>query len=198
MERWDDWLVQHTKAALIWDTDSFTARDIAHQGQLTEDLVMESLATFNSRVQRKADNLYWNADDTTSEHQHTCTYMFRMFATRSHCGMLYSPHPHGLSGFRPRPLLHPSTSTHLYTLPKPSCLGYTRIANLSLARLFGRVLQPRHWQCFMRLLGNGEQTTVLEFRPVPPHATLLLRSRNSRPSLGLPCHPTFHSTHTRV
>ena len=59
VERWDDWLVQHTKAALIWDTDSFTARSIAHQGQLTDDLVMESLTTFNSRVQRKADNLYW-------------------------------------------------------------------------------------------------------------------------------------------
>jgi hypothetical protein len=71
-ERWDDWLVQHTKAALIWDTDSFTARGIAHQGQLiTDDLVMESLTTFNSRVQRKADNLYWNADDISSEYQHT-------------------------------------------------------------------------------------------------------------------------------
>ena len=62
VERWDDWLVQQTTAALIWDTDTFTAHHTTYTGQLTDDYVQECLDTFNSRVQRKSDNLYWNAD----------------------------------------------------------------------------------------------------------------------------------------
>jgi hypothetical protein len=58
LERWDDWLVQHTKAALIWDTDSFTARGTPYQGQLSDDWVMDTFTTFSARVQRKADNIY--------------------------------------------------------------------------------------------------------------------------------------------
>jgi hypothetical protein len=58
VERWDDMLVQHTTGALIWDTDSFTDRKTLHKGQLTNDMVVESMATFNSHVQRKADHLY--------------------------------------------------------------------------------------------------------------------------------------------
>ena len=72
VERWDDWLVQHTKAALIWDTDSFTARGSSYQGQLSDDWVMETFTTFSTRVQRKADNLYWNTDDIPPEPSHTC------------------------------------------------------------------------------------------------------------------------------
>ena len=53
VERWKDWVVHHTKAALIWDTDSFTARKSFFRGQLTIDMVTDSLAAFHSRVQRK-------------------------------------------------------------------------------------------------------------------------------------------------
>ena len=71
VERWKDWVVHHTKAALIWDTDSFTARKSFFRGQLTLDMVTDSLAIFNSRVQRKGD-LYWNAEPTSSDPSHTC------------------------------------------------------------------------------------------------------------------------------
>ena len=81
MERWDDWLVHHTKAALIWDTDSFTARKSFHRGQLTDGMVMANLTTFNSRVQRKGDNLYWNTDPKLPEPTHTCVECSQIGAT---------------------------------------------------------------------------------------------------------------------
>ena len=40
VERWKDWLVHHTKAALIWDTESFTDRKTPFRGQLTTDMVL--------------------------------------------------------------------------------------------------------------------------------------------------------------
>jgi hypothetical protein len=70
VERWDDWIVQQTTAALIWDKDTFTLHHTAYNGQLTDDYVKECLDTFNSRVQRKSDNIYWNADAALSQTPH--------------------------------------------------------------------------------------------------------------------------------
>ena len=72
VERWDDWLVQQTTAALIWDTDTFTARHTTYTGQLTDEYVQDCLDTFNSRVQRKSDNLYWNADAAPTTPTQNC------------------------------------------------------------------------------------------------------------------------------
>ena len=62
VERWDDWLVQQTTAALFWDTDTFTSHHTTYTGQLTDAHVLQCHDTFNSRVRRKSDKLYWNAD----------------------------------------------------------------------------------------------------------------------------------------
>jgi len=81
VERWDDWLVHHTKAALIWDSDSFTARKSSYRGKLTDEMVKANLTIFKSRVQRKDDNLYWNADPIHPEPNHTCVECSQIGAT---------------------------------------------------------------------------------------------------------------------
>jgi hypothetical protein len=72
VEKWDDWLVQKTKAALICDTDTFTSHQRTYRGHLTDQHVLGCYNTFSSRVQRKSDNLYWNADATPSIQTHIC------------------------------------------------------------------------------------------------------------------------------
>ena len=81
VERWDDWLVQRTKAALIWDTDSFTSHHTTYTGLLTDDHVRNCFTTFTSRVQRKQDNLYWNADPPLESPNHSCVECSKPDAT---------------------------------------------------------------------------------------------------------------------
>lgn len=52
--------------------DSFTSHHTAYRGQLTDEHVHNWFNTFTSRVQRKPDNLYWNADTPPVTQNHSC------------------------------------------------------------------------------------------------------------------------------
>ena len=53
-------------------TDAFTSHYTFYREQLTDEHIHNCLNTFTSRLQRKPDNLYWNADTSPVAENYPC------------------------------------------------------------------------------------------------------------------------------